>query len=244
MRVIKLTIEYDGTPYHGWQFQKNALSVQEVVSKALSTLTGEAIMPEGSGRTDRGVHAYGQVASFRTESTIPADKFAVALNTLLPEDISVVDSCEAEPGFHARFSARGKHYRYLILNRMKRSPLMHNRSWHVRDHLDLSAMDAASRYFIGTHDFEAFCAAGHQIKSFERTITQARWTQNGDILQFDTMGDGFLYNMVRIMVGAMVDIGRGRFEPDVIQKAIQTGERNDLGMTAPAQGLYLIEVFY
>lgn len=244
MRNIKLTIEYDGSSYHGWQMQKNAISVQEVISGAILKLTGEQVILEGAGRTDRGVHAYGQVASFKTDSAIPGDKFSVALNRFLPDDICIVASEDVDPGFHARFSAKGKHYRYLIINRRQRSPIWDKRAWHVRDALDIPAMEEAALIFLGRHNFEAFCAAGHHIKTFERTITRSEWTQNGDILQFDTMGDGYLYNMVRIMVGAMVDIGRGRFTPDVIARAIETGNRNDIGMTAPAQGLYLMEVFY
>ena len=244
MRNIKLTLEYDGALYHGWQFQINALSVQEVLSRAIKNLTGEDIIPDGAGRTDAGVHAYGQVASFKTQFSIPADKFSPALNSLLPAGISIVRSEEMVGDFHARFSAKGKHYRYLILNRVQRSPLWENRVWHIRDKLDFEAMKLASSYLYGQHDFRAFCASGHQIRNFVRNITKSIWEAEDDILKFDVGGDGFLYNMVRIMVGAMVDIGRGRFKPEIIYKAFESGERNTLGITAPAQGLYLVEVYY
>lgn len=243
-KKIKLTIEYDGSNYHGWQFQNNGISVQEVLHRALKKLTGENIMPEGAGRTDRGVHALGQVASFTTCSPIPADKFTPALNALLPEDVSIRVSEEVDHDFHARFSAKGKHYRYIVLNRRQRSALWAKRAWHVRDNLDLDKMAEAAGYFIGSHSFKAFCASGHNIKSFVRSIEHSSWTREGELLIFDTKGSGFLYNMVRIMVGTMVDIGRGRFSPKIIKEAIEIGDRNLIGMTAPPEGLYLMEVFY
>lgn len=244
MRTIKLTVEYDGSRYHGWQYQDNALSVQEVLSRAISKLTGEEIMPEGAGRTDAGVHAFGQVASFRTDSTIPAEKFTPALNSFLPEDISIRTSEAVEDDFHARFSAHGKHYRYRIINTPQRSALWAKRAWHIREHLDFEAMREAAGYFLGHHSFEAFCAAGHHVKTFDRTIFCSEWHREEDFLIFDTRGDGYLYNMVRIMVGTMVDIGKGRFGPDVIKRAIESGERNMIGVTAPPSGLYLVEVYY
>jgi tRNA pseudouridine38-40 synthase len=244
MRTIKLILEYDGAAYHGWQYQNNALSVQEVLSRAIYKLTGEDIMPEGAGRTDAGVHALGQVASFKTRSSIPAEKFTPALNTYLPEDVSVRSSESVADDFHARFSAKGKHYRYIILNTPQRSALWAKRAWHIREKLDEEAMTEAASYFIGTHNFEAFCAAGHHVKTFERTVTLSQWKREGDLLIFDTQGNGYLYNMVRIMVGTMVDIGKGRFAPDIIKKAIENRQRNSIGMTAPPSGLYLMEVFY
>jgi tRNA pseudouridine38-40 synthase len=243
-RNIKLTLEYDGSLYHGWQFQDNAVSVQEILSKAIKALTGEDVMPTGAGRTDAGVHACGQVANFRTESPIPAERFTPALNSLLPPGIAVLRSEEAEEGFHARFSAKGKHYRYLILNRPQRSPIWENRAWHVRGNLDLETMRQALSFLPGKHDFKAFCASGHQNVGFVRTITSLEVVREGDILRVDIRGDGFLYNMVRIIVGTMVDIGRGYLAPGVIPEALRTGDRNTLGMTAPAVGLYLMEVFY
>jgi len=244
MRKIKLVIEYDGSEYHGWQYQKNALSVQEVLAKAIKKLTGEDVMPEGAGRTDAGVHACGQVASFITNSSIPAEKFTPALNSYLPDDVSIISSEEAESGFHARFSAKGKHYRYVIINRPQKSALLANKAWHVPERLDFEAMEKAAGYFLGHKSFKAFCAAGHSVKTFDRTIFYSKWQKNGQLLIYDIKGDGFLYNMVRIIVGTMVDIGKGRFEPEIIEQAIENQQRNSIGVTAPPQGLYLMEVFY
>ncbi len=243
-RRIKLTIEYDGSRYHGWQFQKNAVSVQEVLSQAIKKLTGEDVIPAGAGRTDQGVHACGQVASFTTSSKIPAAKFTPALNTFLPEDVVIISSEEVDDNFHPQFSAKGKHYRYIVLNRPQRSAIWAKKSWHVRGDLDFEAMQEAAGYFIGHHYFRAFCASGFSVKTFDRTIFYSKWHKEGNLLTFDTVGDGFLYNMVRIMVGTMVDIGKGRLKPEVIKEAIQTGERNSLGVTAPPDGLYLVKVFY
>ena len=244
MRKIKLIIEYDGSRYHGWQYQINAISIQEVLSEAIGKITGEDIKPDGAGRTDAGVHALGQVASFTTNSGIPAEKFASALNAVLPQDISVRSSEAAEDGFHARFSARGKHYRYIVLNRRQRAALWTSRAWHVPDRLDFEAMQEAAGYFLGCHSFKAFCAAGYGTSTFERSIFLSRWQRDGDLLIFDTKGDGFLYNMVRIMVGTMTDIGRGRFKPEIIRRAIESGQRGSIGITAPPWGLYLMEVYY
>lgn len=244
MRRIRLTIEYDGSGYHGWQYQKNALSVQEVLSKAIKKLTGEDIIPDGAGRTDAGVHAYGQVASFLTSSSIPAEKFSLALNAHLPGNISIIASREVEEDFHARFSARGKHYRYVIINRLQKSALLASKAWHVRQALDFDAMNKAAGYFLGHKNFKAFCASGHSAKTFDRTIFYSQWHKDGELLVYDTKGDGFLYNMVRIMVGTMVDIGKGCYEPEIIEEAIRNLQRNSLGVTAPPVGLYLVEVFY
>lgn len=244
MRKIKLIVEYNGSAYHGWQIQKNALSVQELLAKSIKKLTGEEIIPDGAGRTDCGVHALGQVASFYTSSNIPAEKFTPALNTFLPDDISVVSSDEVTDDFHARFSAKGKHYRYIIINRPQKSALWAKRAWHIREELDIDAMNEAAGLFLGHHCFKAFCASGHSVKTFDRTIFQSEWHRDGDLFVFDTKGDGFLYNMVRIMVGTMADIGKGRFTPDIISEAIKSEDRNLIGITAPPGGLYLMEVYY
>lgn len=244
MRKIKLVIEYDGSGYHGWQYQKNAISVQEVLSKAIKKLTGEDIIPDGAGRTDAGVHAYGQVASFITSSSIPAEKFTLALNTYLPDNISIIASEEADENFHARFSAKGKHYRYIIINRPQKSAIWASKAWHVREILDFEAMKKAAGFFIGHKCFRAFCASGHSAKTFDRTVFYSQWHRDGEFLVYDTKGDGFLYNMVRIMVGTMVDIGKGRYKPEIIEEAIRNQQRNSIGVTAPPSGLYLMEVFY
>lgn len=244
MRNIKLTIEYDGTAYHGWQSQVNAAAVQDIVTKAVGKLTGECSSITGSSRTDTGVHALGQVCNFLTESTIPADKFAFALNTLLPEDITVQKSEEVSADFHSRFSTRGKKYRYLFYNSVFPSALLRNRAYHVFYPLNVDAMEQAARHFVGTHDFAAFCATGSSVKTTVRTITEASVMENGRLVEFSIAGDGFLYNMVRIIAGTLVEVGFGRVKPDAVPDIIAGLDRKKAGRTAPAHGLYLVEVYY
>ncbi|MEN6313533.1 MAG: tRNA pseudouridine(38-40) synthase TruA [Clostridiaceae bacterium] len=244
MRNIKLTIEYDGTAYHGWQSQINATAVQDVVASAVSSLTGENCSVTGSSRTDTGVHALGQVCNFHTNSPIPADKFAYALNTLLPEDIVIRKSEDVPDGFHARFSARGKKYRYLFYNSVFPSALLRNRAFHVYYPLDIAAMHKAAGCFTGTHDFAAFSAAGGSVKTTVRTITEAAVVRDDELVGFTVAGDGFLYNMVRIIAGTLVEVGFGRIKADDIPEIIDSCDRKRAGRTAPAHGLYLVEVYY
>jgi tRNA pseudouridine38-40 synthase len=248
MRNIKLTIEYDGTNYHGWQSQINAIAVQDVVARAANKLTGEEFSVTGASRTDVGVHALGQVANFHTKSGIPADRFSYALNSCLPEDIIIRNSIEVDEDFHSRFSAVGKKYRYLILNASCPSALLRNRAFFVPYSLELEAMQGAAQYFLGTHDFAAFRAAGSSVKTTERTITQIsvnKWNDyNGDIFEIEVAGNGFLYNMVRIIAGTLVEIGTGKKKPEEVQGIIESRERVRAGATAPPQGLYLVEVNY
>lgn len=244
MRNIKLTIEYDGTNYHGWQSQQNAIAVQDVVIKAIHKITGEEINLTGSSRTDTGVHAYGQVANFFTESRIPAEKFPFALNSALPEDISIKKAEEVNEGFHARFSAKGKKYRYLIYNSTFPSALMRNRAYFVPGKLNLDAMIQASEYFLGKHDFSAFRASGSDTKTSERTITGVSLKQAGETIEFEIQGDGFLYNMVRIIAGTLIEVGAGRISASEIPDIIKGRDRRKAGRTAPAHGLYLVQVFY
>ncbi len=244
MRNIRLTLEYDGSTFHGWQIQKNGSSVQETLSKAITAITGEQAVPAGAGRTDAGVHALGQVAAFQTASRIPAERFADALNSVLPRSVAIVRSEEAEAGFHPRRDAVGKHYRYLVLNRHNRSGLMDGRAWHIPYELDFSRMQSAAVQLIGMHDFRAFCASGHSVKTYARTMTLAQWSRNGDIVQFDIEGTGFLYNMVRILVGTMVEVGRGRHTAEEFGKILAGGDRRQAGITAPPGGLYMMSVRY
>ena len=244
MRNIRLLIEYDGAAYHGWQIQKNGSSVQETLAKAITAITGEHVVPDGAGRTDAGVHALGQVAAFRTDARIPAERFADALNAVLPRNIAVVRSEEAEWEFHPRKNAICKHYRYQILNRSHRAALLDGRAWHVPGHLDLEAMRKASGLILGTHDFRAFCASGHSVKTYTRTMTRAEWTIDGDLLRFDIEGSGFLYNMVRILVGTLVEVGRGKRTPEGFREVLEAGDRRKAGITAPAGGLCMMEVRY
>lgn len=244
MRTIKLTIEYEGTGYAGWQVQPNGVSVQEVLEKALARLTGETIRLRSSGRTDAGVHARGMVAAFRTGKTIPLRAFSDGLNSLLPPDIAVREAEEAHPDFNPRREAIGKHYRYTILNSSRRSPLNRLFTWRVAGPLDLPAMTKAAGYFVGERDFAAFRAANCAAKTTIRRIDSLDITRDADLVFIDVVGSGFLKNMVRIMVGTLVEVGRGCIDPDEIPRLIETGDRGLAGVTAPPQGLCLMEVFY
>lgn len=244
MRNIKLIIEYDGASYHGWQRQDNALSVQEVMEKAITRLTGVECSLNASGRTDVGVHAIGQVANFITQSTVPADRFSYAINSLLPVDIVVKKSEQVPMAFHSRFSAKGKKYKYIILNSPIRSALMRNRAYFVPEILDLDAMKEALQHFKGEHDFVAFMASGSSVKSTVRTVFDISLERDGDLIELKISGNGFLYNMVRIIAGTLVEVGKGKIKPSQIQTIIKARNRKMAGITAPAHGLYLVEVYY
>lgn len=244
IRRIKLVIEYDGSDFHGWQVQENAHSVQGEVERAIYKITGEKTRVTGASRTDTGVHAFGQVAHFDTASKIPPDKFAVVLNTVLPPEVSVISSEEVPANFHARFSSCGKIYEYRVLNRPIRSPILAKRAWHIREPLDLEAMQLAAPKFIGKHDFSSFCASGHSVITFERIITASGWQRDGECLVYRVSGNGFLYNMVRIMTGTMVEIGLKKRPPEDIDALLDEKNRNKAGITAPPQGLYLVKVHY
>jgi tRNA pseudouridine38-40 synthase len=245
MRNIRLLLEYDGTRYHGWQRQKNAATIQETVEAALARLTGAEVRLTGSGRTDAGVHARGQVANFRTSSHIPLKAFYEGLNSLLPEDIAVLDAAEAPPAFHARKSAQAKTYEYRILNRPVRSPLSHHYAWWVAQPLEAAAMGAAAAALPGEHDFSAFQASGSGIRSPRRRVLAARWETRGEgWLIFTITATGFLRGMVRALVGTMVEIGRGKAPPGLLAQLLASGHRRLAGPTAPPQGLYLVEVLY
>lgn len=244
IRRIKLIIEYDGSGFHGWQVQDNAPTVQAEIEKAVSRITGEGVRVTGAGRTDAGVHAYGQVAHFDIQSGIPAEKFAAALNSALPGEVSVLFSEEVPADFHARFSAIGKTYEYRILNRPMRSPILSKRAWHVREALELDAMRLAAAGFIGKHNFSAFCSSGHSVLTFDRTIYTSEWKQEDDCLFYRVSGNGFLYNMVRIMVGTMVEIGLKKRSVKDIEAALKGLDRKQAGITAPPEGLYLVRVHY
>jgi len=243
-RRIKIVVEYNGAGYHGWQVQHNAHAVQAEIEKAIFAVTGEKVRVTGAGRTDAGVHAYGQTAHFDTESAIPAEKFQYALNAFLPKDIAVISSEEAEPGFHARYSATSKTYQYKIFNRKTRSPLAENMAWHVPEPLDFAEMAKASSLFLGTHDFSSFCSSGHNISNFTRTITVSQWSRDGDYLIDTIRGNGFLYKMVRIIVGTMVEIGLGKRSPDTVPELLANRDRKKSVITAPPHGLYLVSVEY
>ena len=241
---IKLTIEYDGTAYAGWQRQENALAVQQVIEEALTKLTRARVVIAGASRTDAGVHALGQTAHFDTESRIPPDKYAFALNTMLPADIRIRKSEAVSEDFHARFSNKGKRYRYLIYQSPHAGALNRNTHAHVIYPLDDEKMRRELTALIGTHDFAAFAASGSVVKDTVRTIYSASLTRRGDELGLLVEGSGFLYNMVRIIAGTLISVGAGRLEEGAFARAIQSGNRLDLGVTAPAHGLTLMEVYY
>lgn len=244
MRRIHLTVEYDGTAYAGWQRQANAMTVQEKLEIALCRLTGETIVLSGASRTDAGVHAMGQSAHFDTACRIPADKFSYALNTLLPPDIRVVASAEVPMSFHARFSTKGKRYRYLFHAAPHACAIGRNTHAHVIYPLDVQAMHREAQDLIGEHDFAAFAASGSVVKDTVRRIYRAEVTRQGNEICLIVEGSGFLYNMVRIIAGTLVGVGSGKLAPGAFRRAIESKNRLDLGVTAPAHGLTLMEVFY
>ena len=243
-RRIRMIVEYDGTNYAGWQRQANALAVQQVVEEALTKLTQTPVTITGASRTDAGVHALGQTVHFDTESRIPAEKFAYALNTMLPADVRIRKSEDIDDDFHARFSTRGKRYRYLIYQNAHAGALNRNTHAHVIYPLDDDLMRTEAQALVGTHDFAAFAASGSVVKDTVRTIYAVRLERRGDELELTVVGNAFLYNMVRIIAGTLISIGTGKLEPGAFARAIETGDRLALGVTAPAHGLTLMEVFY
>ena len=244
MRRIRTIISYDGTDYVGWQVQPNGVSVQELLEKALFELTGEQIRIEGSGRTDSGVHARAQVAHFDTNARMSADKFAIAMNTHLPADIRVLYSEECDPTFHARFSAKRKQYAYTVQLGTHADVFTRTTSLHLHYMPDIAAMQIAAEAVLGTHDFHAFMCSGRQMENTVRTITRSEWIQNGKYLTYYVEGNGFLYNMVRILVGTMLEIGSGKRPAIDMQHAIESGRRSSAGATAPAHVLCLMRVTY
>lgn len=243
MRIF-IKIEYDGTDYSGWQIQPNQATVQEQIEKAIFTLTGKKSSVTGSGRTDSGVHALGQIAHFDTESTIPADRFASALNQYLPKDIKVIESWQVEGDLHARFSAKKKTYQYKIYISKQARPLCERYFARVDYELDADKMNEASKRFIGEHDFACFLASGSEVKDTVRTIYNAQVERAENEITFTVCGNGFLYNMVRIMVGTLVKVGAGKLKIEEIDEILSSKSRERAGLTMPPQGLTLVSVEY
>ncbi|MBR2861426.1 MAG: tRNA pseudouridine(38-40) synthase TruA [Clostridia bacterium] len=243
MRVAFI-VEYDGTDYAGWQIQKNDITVQEKIEQALLTLGKGHITVFGAGRTDSGVHAKGQCGHFDIESNIPAEKFAFILNSCLPRDIRVKKSWEAEGDFHCRFSAKGKRYIYRIVNAPHASALMNRFTMHVPEKLDVDLMRVAAEEIKGTHDFAAFCAAGSSVKTTVRTVSRLDVEKENDIISIIVEGNGFLYNMVRIIAGTLIEVGKGKKTPRQVKEIVEGKVRKEAGMTADAKGLTMDEVFY
>lgn len=249
MRHIRLRVEYDGTGLSGWQRQDNGPTVQGHLEAALAQLLQHPTAVTGASRTDAGVHARGQVASFRTERPIPLHGIRRALNSMLPPQIAVAEVTEAGDDFHPRFSATGKHYRYLLHLRAERDPRWRDRAWHLAG-LDLAAMRAGAAHLIGEHDFAAFRAAGCTARRTVRQITEIAITEvpedlgSGHLVAVDVRGNAFLRNMVRIVVGTLTEVGRGRRTPEQVAEILASLDRTRAGITAPAHGLELIEVRY
>ena len=245
---FKLTIAYDGTSYQGWQTQKIGVGVQQKIEEALAKLFPSKPLLHSSSRTDTGVHAIGMMAHFElpaNECKMPGRKLALALNAWLPEDIRVMSAAVARQNFHARFDATGKQYRYFVWNHTAMNPLIRTTAWHVSRPLDLPAMRSAARLFTGKRDFQSFAAnPGYSKESTVRTLTRCNLSRNGSLLTFIIEGDGFLYKMCRGIVGTLIQVGLGKFQPDEIERMLSKKDRRVAGMTAPAHGLVLWKVFY
>lgn len=244
MKRIKLTVAYDGTDYCGWQIQPNGITVEKVLNRALSRLTGEDIAVTGASRTDAGVHARGNVAVFDTASTIPPERFSYAVNTLLPEDVVVVKSEEVAADWHPRYQESVKTYAYHILNREMPDPVRRKYVWHVNCPLDLEKMRTAAEYLTGEHDFKSFCSIHTGAKTTVRTIYSMDVERSGEVITIRVSGNGFLYNMVRIITGTLVEAGRGFRQPERVKELLDADERGKAGPTAPAQGLLLESIEY
>lgn len=244
MKNIKLLIEYRGTDYSGWQRQDNVVTIQETMEEALGKLTGEDIKLIASGRTDKGVHAIGQVANFKTKSIIPGENYKLALQEYLPDDISISESEEVDLVFHSRFDAIGKIYRYKVYNGKLPRALYKDFYYHYSYDLDLEKIIEASNYLIGTHDFKSFMGRDCSARNTIRTINSISVESHGDIIEFIVNGHSFLRFMVRILVGTLLQIGAGKIGIEELSDIIDGKRREYAGITAPAHGLYLEKVFY
>ena len=244
MRNIKLTIEYDGKEFNGWQKQPTKLNIQGTIERAIEIVTGSKCDLIGSGRTDAGVHALGQVANFKTESNIPIEKMAIAINSQLKKAIVIKQAEEVEEDFHSRYTCKRKTYRYIINNSRQGTAIYRNLEYHVSTPLNIKKMQEAVKYFEGTHDFKGFKASGTSSKSSVRTIYQAAVIKQGDCIYIELTGNGFLYNMVRIIAGTLVEVGLEKINPQEIFSIIEAKDRALAGKTLPPHGLYLVKVEY
>lgn len=244
MRNIKLTISYDGTDYCGWQSQKNGTSIQDTIEAAVKKLTGRKSCVIASGRTDAGVHAIAQIANFKTVSNIPPDNIKMALNTILPDDIRIFDCKEVSPTFNAQKSAKAKIYRYAIYNRAIMDPLKRRFTAKCYYTLDVGLMKKGSRYLVGRHDFTSFQTKDGREMDAVRTVKYIRIEKEGDVIYIDIEANGFLYNMVRNIVGTLIEAGRGKITPAYIKEILAKRDKRACGPTASAQGLVLLKVKY
>lgn len=244
MRNLLLTIRYDGSSYHGWQVQKNAVTVQQVFQKAVEKLFCEKIDIKGCSRTDSGVHANMYCVSFKTDKNIPCKNIIAGLNTYLPKDIAVTDCKEVAPDFHARYSVRSKKYVYRVYNAQIRDPFLKDYAFHYRYPLNADYLNTESQAFVGTHDFCGFCSSRSDVEDTVRTVYSFSVERKGDEVIFSVEANGFLYNMARIMVGTLLFVNEGKIRPGELAQIIDSKERKRAGKTAPAQGLYLNSVKY
>jgi tRNA pseudouridine38-40 synthase len=243
-RQIRLVVEYDGTGLAGWQRQANGPSVQQHLEEALAAMLQHEVRVVGASRTDAGVHARGQVASFRTERAIPLHGIRRGLNSILPPAIAVIDADEVPDDFHPRFSATGKHYRYTLLVRRDRSPFWRDRAWHRPQGVDVALMQEAAGALLGEHDFAAFRAAGCAARTTRRRVDRIAVARDGDLVTLDVRGNAFLRHMVRIVTGTLVEVGEGRRPVAEVGEILGSRDRTRAGQTAPPQGLELLSVFY
>ncbi len=245
MRNVKLTIEYDGSNYFGWQVQENLPTIQGKLKEAIRTITGEDVKITGASRTDAGVHALGQVANFLTGSNMDCSRMRRALNALLPHDIKVTNVEDVEMDFDSRRNARGKLYLYRIFNRDTPSPFEYRRSWFIRGEVDVESMRRASRYLIGTHDFSAFSKSDRKRKTTPiRTIKSIDIERKGNVITFSFLGESFLRHMVRVIVATLVEVGMGRLNPEDVKVILSSKDRRFAPFLAKPYGLYLVKVFY
>lgn len=245
MPRYKCIISYDGSGFSGYQVQPNKRTVQSVLEAMLTKMhKGEPVKVFASGRTDAGVHAKGQVIHFDSPLHIPEEKWGRALNSQLPGDISVLSAVAVDESFHARFDAKGKEYRYKLHLSSNRDPFLRKFAYQFPYRLDLNAMEQASKFFLGTHDFTSFCAAKTEVEDKVRTIEAVDFSRENEMLTIRFVGNGFLYNMVRILVGTLLEVGSGERSPEDIQTILEQKDRTFAGKTAPGHGLYLWEVFY
>ncbi len=241
---IKLTIEYDGAAYHGWQHQPRHINIQQTIKEKIETIAKEKINLIGAGRTDAGVHAIAQAANFKTRSRMNENQWLKALNSLLPPDIAIKKAAIAPSDFHARFSARGKTYKYQILNQPIPSALCRNYVWHIPYPLKVNEMRKAAKFLIGKHDFSSFRASSCSAENPVRTIKKLTITKKDGFIKFIIEADAFLHHMVRNIVGTLVEVGMGKLSPDAIKAILHGRDRKKAGRTAPPQGLFLVKVIY
>jgi tRNA pseudouridine38-40 synthase len=257
MRNLRLVLSYDGSDFSGWQVQPDAPTIQGTLATAIGRITGENVLPQGSGRTDAGVHALAQVANFPLQSSIPAENLAKALNDILPASIRVLQASEAAPEFHARKSARAKTYQYHMLRSAICPPFQARYTWHYPYPLSLARMQSAADLVAGEHDFTSFAAVDPEVtattepptapveaRSNVRTVHSSRWEEQGEEWVYTVRGNGFLHHMVRNLVGTFVLVGKGTLQPEDVTRILQARDRSEAGATAPARGLYLVTVEY